>query len=470
MTNRGTGKDEMKKLRLDEEMRIRIYLLIILVLSFHYYLLCIFVDNDFFQAVMFFDIDDTFMDWFNCLVDFKGNPYAGEYGCNYPAAAVLLFKLCRFGIPEYMLEEGANSLRRFQSPWIVFLLYNGIVTWILSISVSHKLKLKPWDRNLFFLVFLFSFPAMFALERGNIINLAFVLTVFFYSYNDDENKVLKELAFLALALAAGIKIYPAVFGLLLLKQRRIKECIRTAVYGIVSFFGPFFCFGGWSAVKSFIKGIFSFSSDRATVTKEISDTVVASTYGGVEKLVRFLDMEAAPTTSVMSRDYGYNFSFKNIINVMQEIFGIHISDGIASMALLLISIILLMTAFKTREKWKELLSYTLLMILLPSFSGAYVTMFLFIPFIEFLNDRAENRQKAKRSGMDYLYALIMLLILTPWALPNVRIFSTDIQPGPLTESYLVYFLCIFAFTLLMLYEGLGCLIKKCRMQKMGDKG
>ena len=54
----------MKKFNVDGEMRIRIYLLIILVLSFNYYLLCIFVDNDFFQSAMFFDIDDTFMDWF----------------------------------------------------------------------------------------------------------------------------------------------------------------------------------------------------------------------------------------------------------------------------------------------------------------------------------------------------------------------------------------------------------------------
>ena len=182
----------------------------------------------------------------------------------------------------------------------------------------------------------------------------------------------------------------------------------------------------------------------------------------MEKLVSFLDMEVTPTTSVMSMDYGYNFSFKNITNVMQEILGSTISDMVTGAALLLISIMLLITAFKTRERWKELLSYTLLMVLIPSFSGAYVIMFLFIPFIEFLNDRADNRLRRKRPGMDYLYALIMLVILTPWALPKLRRFSEDIQPGPITGSYVVYFLCIIALTLLMLYEGLGCLTVKYR--------
>lgn len=140
------------------------------------------------------------------------------------------------------------------------------------------------------------------------------------------------------------------------------------------------------------------------------------------------------------------------------------------MVLVFISMALLLTAFKTQEKWKELLSYTLLLILIPSFSGGYVTLFLFVPFIEFLNNKADNKNLSKGSGMELFYALIMLLILTPWALPVVQRFSIDIQPGPLTGSFLLYFLCIFTFTLLMLIEGAACLAVKCRKTKTGDKG
>ena len=102
--------------RIGGETKVRSYLLVMLFFSVLYYCICIFVNNNFFQASAFFDADNTFMDWFNCLVDFKGNPYLRENGCNYPALAVLIFKICRFGVPEYMIEEGADYLRRYQSP------------------------------------------------------------------------------------------------------------------------------------------------------------------------------------------------------------------------------------------------------------------------------------------------------------------------------------------------------------------
>lgn len=435
----------MKKINF--ETKTRIYLFAILLFSVLYYLLCIFVNNDFFQAVAFYDVDDTFMDWFNCVAGYSSNPYSGETGTNYPALAVLCFKLFRAGIPASILEEGNRALRTYQDPWLIFMLYNGVLIWIFCVSINCKLKLGYWDKALFFAVCLFSAPVLLALERGNIINLAFVLTLFFFCFYDEENKVLKELAFLALAIAAAIKIYPAIFGLLLLKRRRIKECIRLVIYGVLSFIVPFFYFGGWKAILSFANGILFFANDRSTVTSEISDVIRASE-------------SSSPAVAIMPASYGYNFSFSNICRVFQEILGIHVADGIVNIGLICLSVILLIAAFATKERWKELLSYTLLMILLPSFSGAYVMLFLLIPFIDFLNTGTETENQPEGVVINSVFALLMLLLITPWALPNVPVFSPDIQPGPLTGSYLLYFLCVLAFALLMLYESFRCLAAK----------
>lgn len=456
----------MKAERIGVEKQIRWYLLAMLFFSVCFYFICMFIDHDYFQSITVHHINDTFMDWCNCVVYYDGNPYQEGFGGNYPAMAVLFFKICRLGIPSDVLSDGAYNLRGYQIPWLIFMLYNGVLTWIFTISVSNKLKLKSFDRNLFFIIFLFSFPTVFALERGNIINLAFVLTVFFISFYENENRLLRELSFLALALAAGIKIYPAIFGLLLVRQRRIRECIKLTVYGILSFIGPFFLFGGWKAVLSFLRGILSFADNRVARAGGFSEGMVASAQTGMLGSGELAVIDKVDGTTIMPQDYGYNFAFKNICKIIQEILEISLSDRTVSVLLIFLCGALLLTAFKTRERWKELLSYTLILILIPSFSGAYVTLFLFIPFIEFLNRMIEKRDRSGILVTDLFYAWLMFLLITPWALPDIPFFSVKIQPCPLTGSFLGYFLCVLLMVFLMVYESLSCFMKENRKMKV----
>ena len=52
-----------------------------------------------------------------------------------------------------------------------------------------------------------------------------------------------------------MKIYPAVLGLLYLKDKRWKETIRLIIYGVVLFFGPFAFYGGIEGFKTFFNTI-----------------------------------------------------------------------------------------------------------------------------------------------------------------------------------------------------------------------
>jgi hypothetical protein len=83
-----------------------------------------------------------------------------------------------------------------------------------------------------------------AYERGNSVMIVVVLLLIALNWRDSESMVKRELAMILIAICAGIKIYPAIFGLLYLKEKRWKETLRLVLYGIVFFFGPFVFFLG----------------------------------------------------------------------------------------------------------------------------------------------------------------------------------------------------------------------------------
>ncbi|ETP70820.1 Protein of unknown function (DUF2029), partial [Lachnospiraceae bacterium JC7] len=49
--------------------------------------------------------------------------------------------------------------------------------------------------------------------------------------------------------------YPAVFGLLYLKEKRYKEAIGLVLCGIVLFFAPFSLFGGYQGFRLWLKNV-----------------------------------------------------------------------------------------------------------------------------------------------------------------------------------------------------------------------
>ena len=65
--------------------------------------------------------------------------------------------------------------------------------------------------------------------------------VYLYNY-DSEILYKRHFAYICLSLAAGIKIYPAILGLLIIRRRDFKEVLSCLMYGILIFFLPFCLF------------------------------------------------------------------------------------------------------------------------------------------------------------------------------------------------------------------------------------
>ncbi len=80
----------------------------------------------------------------------------------------------------------------------------------------------------------------FAFERGNLVLYAMVFLMIGLALRDSSNKAFRELSLVMVAVSAGFKLYPALFGFLWIAEKRYKEAARLVVYGLASFLSHFF--------------------------------------------------------------------------------------------------------------------------------------------------------------------------------------------------------------------------------------
>lgn len=195
----------MKKIDLSKRRVIFYYLIAICVLYFVYYFLQVLVDGKYFMSIFPIVSDNTFMDHFNSVNDAKYDPYNDKFS-NYPAMACLIYKAFLAMVPAEFRGGDGFALRNTQTAMLPFIIYVVFIIWFIQMIVYKKSLLENNSKILFSVIVLLSTPMIFTLERGNLILLSFVLTMFFAFYFESENKVLRELAFIALAIFAIIVI------------------------------------------------------------------------------------------------------------------------------------------------------------------------------------------------------------------------------------------------------------------------
>ena len=118
--------------------------------------------------------------------------------------------------------------------------------------------LKQGSKSLKYLVsalLFLSYISLFSYGIGNWAIVSCVLSLFFlFSYNSG-NKIIKELALIAVAVAAVIKIYPFFFAVVLLYDKKYIEFLRVCVYGAILAIAPYFFFV--TPQHSFMDNIFN---------------------------------------------------------------------------------------------------------------------------------------------------------------------------------------------------------------------
>ena len=287
------------------------------------------------------------------------NPYQYQ-GSIYPPLPYLIYYLfaCVSRVPD-----GGYSQYFYQPAWtmlfVIFIFVNLEFLW--HICSKQFQKELQFDAMMIGLAICLSGPMLFAFERGNTIILTIVaITIYIFYYDSDCNWE-KELALICLAIASNIKLSPVVFGALLVYNRDWKSICKVILYGILLFFLPFFFFeGGTQNLVRLVHNINSF----------VTDHVSYSIFYGTGLPAGYFQI----VTLLFGKDCGMSVLTYLLIRVIS----------------LEISLLLFLGVFHIREKWKQVLNLTLILLILPSVSHEYNILFLIPTTILFLKSFEEE--------------------------------------------------------------------------------
>lgn len=378
------------------------------------------------SSFFFYDKIDTGMDFFNSLAEASGRDPYQVYNTLYPPLANLFFYLLSLFVPvDFFSNIPKNHMeiiglrgtpydfRLQQSIQILFILYNVIAFTLLVFTINRFLRTIKGHYMITACLAL-SPCVIYTLERGNIILLAFVCVMVFLMNYQSKDRRLRELAYISLAIAAGLKLYPAVFGVLIIREKRYKEAIRTAIYGIITIFVPFLFFNGFNDFKVMISSIGSQLVDEGMKTS----------------------------------GYGWENIRAEIISFLQHVFGISGSvlqnDMINTILKAVVLILLIVLIIKEKALWKSTLGCVII-ILLYQFSYEYTLIFFIASFTLFL----VTDNKATKANVFYFAYYLILLVPYP---SRIR-FDNNL------ERIRIIQFTIIVLTLFYIVDGIRSIIK-----------
>ena len=312
---------------------------------------------------------DTFMDFYNSMRD-AGTKQVYKNGVIYPPLANLFFFLLSKFVDPKLIALPYEQRFELQTDTVCRII---IVVYLIVCLVPILLMLQKKAKSFcsfpaawgLAIALVLSYPMIYCIQRGNLLLLSMALSMFFVFYRGDKRKWVRELSLIALAIAAGFKLYPAVLGLLLVREKEYKRALRLIVYGLVFTVLPFFFYDGFDSMRDLAVNLQAFSE-----AKKLSPAYVTT------------DVFATYITMVLP----VRFSIAHWLLFLPTM------AAAAAMS------------FLCEEEWKRVFCLAYLFMNLNSSGQTYILIFLLIPFVLFL--KGSERRKT-----DWLYFLLFVLLL-----------------------------------------------------------
>mgnify|MGYP000371881462 FL=1 len=335
----------------------------------------------------FYDVIDTGMDFFHSIEYTRGRMPYGQFDTLYPPLANLFFYVLYLLVPKTQSATWTESfisslnmkgterdLRLQQATMMLFIVF--VIVVVLGIvSMTERLTRSCGGRKkLLAFCAVFSYGVLYGLERGNILLLCWPLMAFFILYRNSENPLLRELACLALAIAAGFKLYPAFLGVLLLRDKNYLAAVRTVLYGVVCLCFPLFFFNeGLFGLTLWFRVLFDFSGSRG--------------------------------------EPWIGNGFSNILaeagHAVDKLLGTQLGYGSYALLGIVLAAVLLVCSFFMDKEWKRITAIILAMLMFQS-QYDYVWCLFLIPLFLFMEQERELRRD---NVLPYLALMVPVLPL-----------------------------------------------------------
>jgi hypothetical protein len=361
------------------------------------------------------------------------NPYA--HITNYFPIAYLLF------YPFTWITNPNMSLLIYLDGFCCFMCW--YANYYLK-AIASSFHSSDYFKNLVILCFL-SYPTLFCLDRANLDAMLFVfIAIFIISFM----KKYYVLAAFLLALAIGMKVYPAVFLLLFVKEKQYKAVIYCIVFTLLLSLLALYAFKT-PIVTSL--SLFGHLSNKVIQYYTIQDGALTSS------ISLFTLSKVLLKYFYLLKAGGFDdHAYRNGI-VMMLPYYIWLSIGIGG----LVSLYIL---FVENVFWKQVMLLISIMALLPIISGDYRLIFMYVPLLLFL----VNPQYDK---LDYVYTVLFGLLFIPknfFVLPHTLFYAFVCTPngpcgntaiGDYSVMSLLNISILVMFSGLIIYSGLQSFLR-----------
>lgn len=192
----------------------------------------------------------------------------GDWFCFPPLSYCMYYLIWRTTGVQSDDVLDRDAFRESNASLLIYVAYNVFQMFLLAYCVLLLFRRIDFTHGVLLPATIFlSFPFFCtSIQLGNSVALAAILLALAVALLESNTKLHTEIAMLLIAVAAGLKFIPAVFGLIFIKNKDYKRAFRLLLYGVILLFVPFVFFGGLEGAKALFSTLTSLTKRNSEIS------------------------------------------------------------------------------------------------------------------------------------------------------------------------------------------------------------